>query len=245
MSNGWNESAQAWIATIGDRGDWGREHVLDAVMLARVTGRGFRSALDVGCGEGRFCRVLREHGIAPIGIDPTAALLEEARRRDPQGDYRIGRAEQLAFDDGTFELVVSYLTLIDITDFRAAIGEMARVLKPGGTLLIANLTSFASCSPKGWIRDESGRALYYPVDRYLDEFPEWVAWKGIEIENWHRPLGAYMTEFLRHGLVLRFFQEPEPTSGDAERDELYRRAPWFVVMEWSKPPITASGRAGA
>jgi SAM-dependent methyltransferase len=245
MSNGWNESARAWIATIGDRGDWGREHVLDAVMLARIAGKGFRSALDVGCGEGRFCRVMREHGIAAIGIDPTAALLEEAKRRDPQGDYRLGKAEQLAFDDNTFDLVVSYLTLIDITDFRAAISEMVRVLKPGGTLLIANMSNFASCNPKGWVRDGNGQPLYYPVDRYLDEFPVWLAWKGIEIENWHRPLGAYMTEFLRHGLVLRFFQEPEPTSGDAERDELYRRAPWFLVMEWEKESATASGRAGA
>jgi SAM-dependent methyltransferase len=245
MSNGWNESAQAWIASQGERGDWGREHVLDAVMLSRIAGRGFRTALDVGCGEGRFCRMLRGQSINVIGIDSTVALLEQARRRDPQGDYRLSKAEQLAFDDGSFDLVVSYLTLIDIADFRTAIGEMVRVLRPGGTLLIANMSNLASCNPKGWVRDGNGRPLYYPVDRYLDEFPVWLAWKGIEIENWHRPLGAYMTEFLRHGLVLRLFQEPEPTSGDAERDELYRRAPWFVVMEWEKESATASGRAEA
>src|SRR5437773_631563 len=185
MSNGWDESAQAWIALLGQRGDWGREHVLDAVMLSRVAGKGFRSVLDVGCGEGRFCRMLREQGIEAIGIDPTAALIEEAQRRDPRGEYRPGKAELLQFNDGQFDLVISYLTLIDIADFRAAIAEMARVLKPGGSLLIANLTSFASCNPRGWVKDENGRALYYPVDRYLDEFPAWLAWKGIEIENWH------------------------------------------------------------
>jgi hypothetical protein len=37
--------------------------------------------------------------------------------------------------------------------------------------------------------------------------------------------------------VLRFLQEPEPTGGDPERVALYRRAPWFVVMEWTKPSI--------
>jgi SAM-dependent methyltransferase len=234
MSKGWDESAQAWIAALGSRGDWGRKHVLDAVMLSRISGKGFRSALDVGCGEGRFCRMMREQGIEAIGIDPTVALIEEARRRDPHGDYQVGKAEQLAFEGGRFDLVVSYLTLIDIADVRAAISEMARVLGTGGSLLIANLTNFASCAPHGWIRDENGRELHYPVDRYLDEFPSWVAWKGIKIENWHRPLGAYMTELLRHGLVLRFFQEPEATSEDPERNSLYRRAPWFVVMEWSK-----------
>ena len=85
MSGGWDELAKAWIASMGERGDWSREHVLDAAMLARIGARRFRSALDVGCGEGRFCRILQQRGLATIGVDPTAALLEEARRRDPAG----------------------------------------------------------------------------------------------------------------------------------------------------------------
>jgi SAM-dependent methyltransferase len=236
MSDGWNESAAAWIAAQGERGDWGREHVLDPAMLGRIEQRGFRSALDVGCGEGRFCRLLRRRGIDAIGIDPTLALLEEARRRDGHGRYQLGTAEQLQFEDNSFDLVVSYLTLIDIPDFRIAIAEMARVVKPGGSLLIANLTGFTSaCAADGWIWDEHGHAMHYPVDRYLDEFAQWVAWKGINIRNWHRPLGAYMTALLERGLALRFFQEPEPTGGDPQRVARYRRAPWFVIMEWTKP----------
>jgi SAM-dependent methyltransferase len=235
MSDGWNESAEAWIASMGERGDWSREHVLDPAMLARIEGRTCRSALDVGCGEGRFCRLLRQRGIETIGVDPTAALTEEARRRDPGGQYLLGRAEQLDFVDNRFDLVVSYLTLIDIPDFRTAVKEMTRVLKPRGTLLIANLTSFTtSCASQGWVKDPAGRRLFYPVDRYLDEFPQWVAWADIRLQNWHRPLGAYMTALLECGLELRFFQEPEPAGGDAERIATYRRAPFFVVMEWVK-----------
>src|SRR4051794_8267625 len=112
MSNGWESSAQAWIDSIGERGDWGREHVLDPVMLGRVAKGRFERALDVGCGEGRFCRMLKAAGVAPIGIDPTRQLLEVARQRDPAGDYRLGKAEQLAFEAESFDLVVSYLTLI-------------------------------------------------------------------------------------------------------------------------------------
>ena len=244
MSSGWDESARAWIATIGERGDWGREHVLDAVMLARVAGKAFaRRSMwaAVRVASAACCARTASRRSASIRLLRCSRKRGGATRRPIIGPARPSNAR---FEDGRFDLVVSYLTLIDITDFRAAIGEMVRVLKPGGSLLIANMTNFASCNPKGWVRDESGRPLYYPVDRYLDEFPVWLAWKGIEIENWHRPLGAYMTEFLRHGLMLRFFQEPEPTSGDPERDQLYRRAPWFVVMEWSKESLT-SGRAGA
>jgi SAM-dependent methyltransferase len=235
MSSDWDRSARAWIAAMGERGDWAREHVLDPAMLGRLAGRRFERALDVGCGEGRFCRMLRDAGIAATGIDPTQALLEQARKRDPAGDYRLGRAEALAFPDASFDLVVSYLTLIDIADFRAAIREMARVLQPGGTLLVANLTSFVTpCAPQGWVCDEQGRRLHYPVDRYLEEFAEWVEWSDIRIENWHRPLGAYMAAFLREGLQLAYFAEPEPVSGDAERQAIHRRVPWFLVMEWRR-----------
>jgi SAM-dependent methyltransferase len=238
MSNGWESSAQAWIESVGERGDWGREHVLDPVMLDRVGSGRFRSVLDVGCGEGRFCRMLKAAGVAAVGIDPTPQLLETARRRDPAGDYRSGRAENLAFAAGSFDLVVSYLTLIDIPDFRAAIGEMARVLKPGGSLLIANLTSFTSAgAEQGWVEDGDGRPLYFPVDRYLDEFPFWLEWAGIRIENWHRPLAAYMTAFLENGLRLSFFAEPGPVSGEAPHQERFRRVPWFVVMEWRRPSV--------
>ena len=223
---------------MGERGDWGREHVLDPVMLGRVAAGRFANALDVGCGEGRFCRMLKAAGVVATGIDPTRQLVEAARRRDPSGDYRLGRAERLEFEPASFDLVVSYLTLVDIADFRTAISEMARVLKPGGSLLIANLTGFTSaCAAEGWVRDEAGGRLHFPVDRYLDEFSFWLEWAGIRIENWHRPLAAYMAALLESGLHLAVFLEPEPVSGEAPRRENYRRVPWFVVMEWRRPSI--------
>ena len=236
MSDGWTESAEAWIARLGEEGDWGRRHVLDPAMLGRLEGRRFRRALDVGCGEGRFCRLLQARGIATLGLDPTPRLLAEAKERDPAGHYIRACAEELPLAAARFDLVVSYLTLLDIPGYRAAIAEMARVLAPGGTLLVANLTSFVtSGATQGWVKDEAGRRLHFPVDRYLEEFPYWDAWAGIRIKSWHRPLGAYMRALLGAGLELRFFDEPEPL-GEAD-DQLikYRRVPWFFVMEWQRP----------
>jgi SAM-dependent methyltransferase len=233
-STGWDESAEAWIASMGERGDWGREHVMDPAMLGRLEGRRFERALDVGCGEGRFCRLLRARGVPVVGIDPTERLLQEARKRHPDGDYRLARAEHLPFPDHSFDLAVSYVTLVDIADFRGAIRELARVLRSGGTLLIANLNSFISTSPDGWFRDRDGQRLHFPVDRYLEEFATWPEWAGIRIENWHRPLSAYMDALLGSGFQLRFFDEPRPASGDIARQDYYRRAPWFLVMEWQR-----------
>lgn len=234
--NGWRESAAAWIADMGEDGDPGRRLVLDRAMLDRVGRRPFATMLDVGCGEGRFCRMLKPMGIATTGLDPTPELLAWARERDPGGVYIEASAETMPLPDAAFDLVVSYLSLIDIPDFRAAIAEMARVLKPGGVLLIANLTAMNTAGAGlRWKRDAAGTKQYFALDRYMDEFAAWEEWRGIRIQNWHRPLSAYMAAFLGHGLRLTHFDEPLPHSGDPQRIADYRRLPWFLVMEWEKP----------
>lgn len=235
MTNGWEESAEAWIATVGPEGDFARRFVLDRPMLERVALSGARSALDVGCGEGRFCRMLVAKGTSPIGIDPAASLIRRAKELHPGGDYRIAGAEALPFEDASFDLVVSYLSLIDIPDVAQAIAEMNRVLRPGGHLLIANLTSFWSASnPTGW-RSEPDGTLRFAIDNYMDQRADWIGWGNLRVLNWHRPLSTYMGLLLGAGLQLRYFDEPLPYGGDAEQLKSFRRVPGFLVMDWEKP----------
>lgn len=243
MTGGWDESAGVWIAAMGETGDFGREFVLDAPMLGRVDALLRRHApgdeplraVDVGCGEGRFCRMLRARGVEAVGIDPTLALVARARELDPSGTYRIGRAEALDVADGTIDLVVSYLSLVDVPDLTKAIAEMARVVRPGGMVLIANLASFTTAGiDGGWSVGPDGSERF-TIDRYLEERATVVAWRGIRIENWHRPLSRYMSDLLAQGLLLRHFDEPAPSGGDPERRARYERVPWFVVMEWERP----------
>ena len=234
MDNGWESSSDAWIKVIGRDGDWGRKHVLDAPMIARVAGRGFRHALDLGCGEGRFCRMLAALGIKATGIDPTKSLIERARALDPSGDYRIERAEQLSHSDGSVDLVVAYLSLIDIPDLSAAFSEVHRVLRPSGSFLIANLQSFNTASINdGWGRDVFGRRRFC-IDNYLMERPVVTAWRGIKVTNWHRPAKAYVQGLLHEGFELCHFDEPEPHGVEDAKADRYRRVPNFVIMEWRK-----------
>ncbi len=240
MTDGWIKSAQGWIEAQGPSGDWTRTHVLDGPMLAAVAGGSFTSALDVGCGEGRFCRLLRDRGIAAIGVDPTGPLIMAARSRDPSGEYVIAGAEALPFDADTFDLVVSYLSLIDIAELEQAIAEMVRVLAPGGMLLIANLSSFATASSgpnMGWHRTIFGQRSYFAIDDYLVSRARPTAWKKIAIVNHHRPLSAYMDLLLAQGLRLTRFEEPSANpQGDPYRAAAYDRVPYAYLMAWSKDP---------
>lgn len=234
MARGWDASANAWIKSMGPDGDWGRKYVLDRPMLARVEHGEFRRALDLGCGEGRFCRLLRERGIECVGIDPTAALIEQARRRDPEGDYRVMQAEALALPDASFDLAVAYLSLIDIAALVDAIREAHRVLRPGGSFLIANLQPFNTASTaQGWTREADGTRRFC-IDDYFDVRPILAEWQGISIRNWHRPLCVYLQALLDTGFALTHFDEPEPHGVHDEKAKRYRRVPNFLVMEWRK-----------
>ncbi|MCK8786195.1 class I SAM-dependent methyltransferase [Roseomonas sp. NAR14] len=244
----------------GEAGDYGRRCVLDAPMLGRIARLSVADALDVGCGEGRFCRMLRARGIRAVGIDPTEALLRRARALDPGGDYRHGRAEALDVPPASFDLVVSYLSLIDIDGLAPAVAGMAAALRPGGTLLIANLNPFFTAGmPQGWQQAGPGEPRFH-LDHYLEERAYQAEWRGIRIRNWHRPLSTYMRLLLGNGLELRHFDEPAPVcgardglvdgpvdgpvdgqaGGDPARAERYRRVPWFHLMEWRRPAAAPS-----
>lgn len=238
MTNGWDASAAAWIADMGEHGDFGRRYVLDPVMVPLALEGRPKTALDVGCGEGRFCRMLAKHGVRTTGIDPTKALIAEAKARDPAGTYLEADAAKLPLEDATFDLVVSCLSLVDIPNAAAAIAEMARVMRPGGRLLIANSNGFNTAGDGegcGWARDANGAKAHFRIDHYLQERTQWIEWRGIRIANHHRPLSTYMKLLLSQGLRLTHFDEPRPVAdAPLERAKDYVRAPWFLVMVWEK-----------
>lgn len=232
----WDASAGAWIAH-QDRGETNRVRLLDGVMLRLCGDVAGQRVLDVGCGEGRFGRMLAVRGARVTALDATRELIATARDRGgAQERFVHGDGARLPLAASVFDLVVSYVALVDIPDFRAAIAEMARVLAPGARIVVANV-SFMSAAT-GWIRDEQGRRLHYPIDDYFTERSTLLEWQGIRILNWHRPLGAYMAAYLGAGLVLREFIEPYPEDDSFREDSRYEdwyRAPNFTVMAWERP----------
>jgi ubiquinone/menaquinone biosynthesis C-methylase UbiE len=105
-----------------------------------------RRVLDAGCGTGYLLRVLA--GRCPqaaelAGIDPAPSMIEAAEQAasDRRLRFTAGAAEALPCPDDTFDLVVSTTSFDHWADQRAGLGECARVLAPGGHLVLADLFS--------------------------------------------------------------------------------------------------------
>lgn len=89
--------------------------------------------LDLGSGTGRNLPLLPA-GTRAVAVDPHPDALSRARRRAPAAAAVVARAEALPFRDGVFDTVVSGLVLCSVEDPDAALAEVRRVLRPGGTL---------------------------------------------------------------------------------------------------------------
>ena len=97
--------------------------MLDAWVLRALGDVSGKTVIDIGCGEGRFCRLLANLGALVKGIDITEALIERAREFGGAGQtYLVGDAEDLAgVEDDSFDLAVSYIVLVDLLDYRRSI----------------------------------------------------------------------------------------------------------------------------
>ncbi|MBI4765388.1 MAG: 3-demethylubiquinone-9 3-O-methyltransferase [Deltaproteobacteria bacterium] len=94
--------------------------------------------LDVGCGGGYTCEYLAERKALVFGTDILDESLQEARGHAVQEDlkieYRLGTPERLPFDDREMDVVTCFDVLEHIPDKGRTLGEIERVLKPGGWL---------------------------------------------------------------------------------------------------------------
>lgn len=97
--------------------------------------------LDVGCGTGRWLRRYSQRGLRPVGVDATEGMLQRAAASGLKCSLVVGLAQSLPFDDGAFDLVsaVTVIQHIPPTCQTDALKEMARVLRPGGHLLLLEL----------------------------------------------------------------------------------------------------------
>ncbi len=229
----WKAFAPTWIQRIRNRKDDSREHLLDEWMLDAVGGVRGLDVIDIGCGEGRFSRMLAEYGARVTGIDLCELFIEAAKEAKVKDErYEVGDMEQLAsIADESFDLAVAYLSFVDSFDLSAAPKSAHRVLRPGGKLIVCNLAPMVTAG-NGWIREPSGKKITYYLDNYFDESKRAMPMNGYVIHNFHRTLGTCINTFLKAGFVLEEIREPYPSEKqliDCPANSDILRVPLFII----------------
>ena len=143
-----------WFETFFEGEDWlliatSRDPERTQLELDFVTSRipaGAR-VLDVPCGTGRIAVPLAERGFTVAGLDISEAVLARARQAGPDLDFRQGDMRELPWDDGSFDVVLNLWTAFGYFESQdedeRVLAEFARVLSPGGLLILDTVNQLA------------------------------------------------------------------------------------------------------
>lgn len=221
----WADVAEEWIT-------WARAPGHDAFWnyaqaFGTFMGKGSGEALDVGCGEGRVSRLLKELGYRVTAADPVARFIEAAREMNSADRYAVASAAALPFDDQSFDLTIAYNMLMDVEDVPAAAREIRRVLKPSGTLIVSIVHPFAD---RGHFSGPGPDAPFIVPGSYFGR----QRFEGVEEKNglkmhfagWSQPLETYMAALAGEGLAVTEIKEPVP-----EGPSSWHRIPLFLWLK--------------
>lgn len=211
----WNAVATQW------RELWGgfAEPVQRAAIETAGIGEATR-VLDVGCGSGEFLALVSEAGGIPTGVDPAEAMVALALQH---GTAIVGHAEQLPFEPESFDVVTAFNAFQFADDPINALAEFARVLVPGGRIVIANwadakhndvdaiervLADDDSDDPESKLRLEGG------LQQLLETFGLEVIGGGLVDAPWH----AADDDILVRGVLLGEDADTQQRLADTVRE---------------------------
>ncbi|WP_051669405.1 class I SAM-dependent methyltransferase [Bryobacter aggregatus] len=148
MSNIWNSGDFAKIAPA--------VMIVGELLCDAVPTYAGQRVLDLGCGSGNTALAAARRRAQVFGLDPIPTLLQRARERAAfeglEIEFTEGSAEVLPYEAGSFDVVLSSFGMIFCEDWKAAVAEVARVLRPNGHFAFTSWTEgslndllFAKC----------------------------------------------------------------------------------------------------
>jgi SAM-dependent methyltransferase len=199
---------------LGDAGFvWGPEGLReeDLAVLGDVRSLRGRRTLEVGSGAGQCSRWLRSRGAESYGVDLSERQLDHGLRLDERTGVAVpsvcGTATDLPFRDGTFDLVFSSFGALQfVADGARMVGEVARVLRPGGTF------AFSITHPIRWsMPDDAGpdgllvSSSYWDRTPYVEESDDGTP----RYVEHHRTLGDWVALLAAAAFRITALHEPQ------------------------------------
>jgi ubiquinone/menaquinone biosynthesis C-methylase UbiE len=253
LKTDWGEVAGWYDQLVGEAGsEYHREVVLPGVIRLLQPQRG-QKIIDLACGQGVLCRLLRSKGAEVTGIDAAESLIRVARERGPaEIRYDVADARELKFlPPDAFDSAACVLAIQNIHPISPVFEGAARALKPFGKLVIVMMhPCFRGSRETSWGWDEQKKVQYRRVDRYLiprktpivthpGAAPDQYTW------TFHKPIEAYVKALRNAGLLIDAIEEwpshKTSTSGPraAAENVARKEVPLFMAIRAVKIPRDA------
>lgn len=248
----WNANAAAWTEMSRAGFDRYRDLVNTPAFFKLLPPVGGLACLDLGCGEGHNTRLLAGKGARVAALDVAESFVTAAAGQDRSGIcYMVGDAAALPFCASAFDAVTAFMSLMDVAEPERALGEVARVLRPGGFVQFSVSHPVMSTPIGRWVDDESGVRQARAIGDYFYEGPLIQTWTfgaaPAEVRNRYQPftiayarrtLAGWLTAVLDTGLVIEAIAEPradEQTAATHSEVADTRIAPFFLIVRARKP----------
>jgi SAM-dependent methyltransferase len=214
----WNAQAETWPQFVAVDAVNNEFNLPRLVELLPPPGR---RTLDLGCGEGRMGRELLRLGHRVTAVDSSPAMVALAAASQ---EAVVADAVALPFEDGAFDLVVAFMSLMDMDDPDAAVLEQGRVIEPGGRFCFC-VTHPLNTAGRFDSRDPDA---VFGIDDYLAARRADERWErdglAIDFACWHRSLEDWSRALEAAGLFIEALRE-HPYSGGSGR---WVRLPLFL-----------------
>ncbi len=135
--------------------------------------------LDIACGAGYGSEMLGQAGMDVTGGDYDARAVERAARWFPARRFTQADARQLPFDDARFDAVVTFETIEHVHDGTQFLGEMLRVLKPGGVLISSTPNITYTAHPDFHVKEYEPEEYFALVERHLERVERHAQYIGL------------------------------------------------------------------
>lgn len=174
--------------------------------------------LDAGCGTGLYARWLAEQGAAVTGIDLSPDMVQRAREHCAGLPVRldVGSILALPYADASFDGALACYVLHYVPDQRAVLAELARVLRPGGFLLLS--LENPAFSARVELREHAGRPAMVISD-YFRTGKTYFRFRGhdLDVPSFHVPLPDVIEGLAAAGLQIDRCVEPRLQEQDRAR----------------------------
>jgi SAM-dependent methyltransferase len=229
LRDAWEANADAWIVwsrTPGHDSYW-RFHRDAFLPLVPPPGR---LTLDIGCGEGRVGRDLSRLGHRVVGLDASPTMASAAHRHpESGGPVAVADAAVLPMGDAVADCAVAFMCLQDVDAMESAVGEAARVLVAGGSLVMA-ITHPLNTAGRFEDGSDGAPAVFVVEGSWFERraCSDTCERDGLTMtfHSEHRPLHDYIDALADAGFVVERIREV----GESDPDHKWHRLPLFLHL---------------